>query len=92
MAEISKPDVRLIVRLLGQLQTCLEAAIDRKRGEIEEPWPKRDIVREAWLKKDIAVDRKDWRSAEDLILRLTELKKTCPRPLDASPIAHRRKG
>ena len=63
--QLTRRDAAALVRLLGELQTHLESAIESGLvpGETE--------PREQYG-PDVAADRRTWRRAEDLVMLLTE--------------------
>lgn len=70
---LSAAQGNLIVRLLGEYQTHLESAIECAVavGEIQ---PRDEEDRE-----NVALDRRSWREAEDLLIALTKSRSRGPR-------------
>jgi hypothetical protein len=71
MIFLTRREVSTLIRLLGVLQTNLEAAIDSNTvGETGKPMAgDRDSA------QNLRMDRRDWRLAEDLVMKLDRIRK-----------------
>ncbi len=77
---VTQKDARALVRLLGVLQTHLESAIEASLvpGAVTLIAPGTSDVPDPADRPAVAKDRRDWRAAEDLIMKLTKGHKCVP--------------